>query len=432
MGRVALSEPRKTVNMKPELAEGSEGRLVEVRAGERQAGAMRTEEREGFIDLVRGFALFGILFVNLPMMSNPYVSLMPGLDGWTGGVDQVAKGVKVFFFEGSFYVIFALLFGYGFEVLRRRREKVGAGGGSYGRRLAGLALAGGLHLGLLWYGDVLLLYAGCGVVLWWMRKGSDRGFLGWAVAGLVLPSVVMGVMVGMTTAMGVDAGEWEADWRVANEQVAWAYGQGSFADVVAMRWWEYEFALNSLLVFGPQVLTAMVLGVWAARRGWLERVGERAVVYRRLWWVCLPLGVLGKGIYVWAGWQMTIVPDGWSLWFVAASSVGGPAMAVVYLCGWRQAYLAGWGAGLSRRMMAAGRMPLTNYLGQSLVATTLFYSYGAGLYGQVSHWQNACLAVGIYGLQLGVSGWWLARFERGPLEAGWKWVSHGRVKGAEG
>jgi uncharacterized protein len=75
----------------------------------------------------------------------------------------------------------------------------------------------------------------------------------------------------------------------------------------------------------------------------------------------------------------------------------------------------------------AGRIPLTNYLMQTVIATALFYGWGLGLWGKVGPALQLLIALAIYFLiQLPLSAWWLRRFEYGPLEYLWRLGTYGR------
>ena len=106
-------------------------------------------------------------------------------------------------------------------------------------------------------------------------------------------------------------------------------------------------------------------------------------------------------------------------------SIGIPALSLGYAA---TLVLLWQPPSMQRRLLpfsCVGRMALTNYLMQSIVCTTIFYSYGLGLYGRVGPLVDLFLAIAIYGLQVPVSTWWLARYRYGPAEAAWRWMTYG-------
>jgi uncharacterized protein len=74
-----------------------------------------------------------------------------------------------------------------------------------------------------------------------------------------------------------------------------------------------------------------------------------------------------------------------------------------------------------------GRMPLTNYLAQSVLATTLFYSYGFGLFGKVGPALGLLITAAIFIVQVVYSSFWVARFRFGPLEWLWRGATYGKL-----
>lgn len=398
------------------------------------------QERLPFPDLLRGVALLGILMVNVHMMNAPYEAQSGVFRLWQDDANQwTYLGVNLFF-SSSFYGLFAMLFGMGFHLLMRKRELAGhdAGHGVYWRRLAVLAGFGALHIGLLWFGDVLLLYALCGCVLIAFRRCREKTLWWWAGGLFVLPLIIWAGFVAITwlayltpeSAAYMDqamAAELEAMF-IQQEALIEAYGSGGFGEIAAARWDEYVSTWMTNLAFGPHMLGAMLLGLILGRRGALTEPAAHGEFFRRVLWVCVPIGVVGKTLYAVGIVRYEFLPNVWLWWAMVGAAIGGPASTLVYIALLRQAVLRGWATRLQRRVAAAGRMPLTNYLTQSLVATTLFFGYGLGLYGRVNIWQGVLLAAGIYSVQLIVSPLWLRRFTLGPLEWVWRRLTYGPIR----
>jgi uncharacterized protein len=178
-------------------------------------------------------------------------------------------------------------------------------------------------------------------------------------------------------------------------------------------------------IFGP--LSIMLVGVFIGRRRILERSHDEIPVLRKTCWLGLGFGMVGT-------WY-SLVLGGWATmidWFWFASNV------LFTLAAWSLAL--GYGAGivlLSQRdfwgkcltpLQAVGRMALTNYLLQTLICTTLFYSYGFGLYGKVGPVDAFLLAIAIYLLQVAFSLLWINRFRFGPAEWLWRSLTYGRLQ----
>jgi uncharacterized protein len=171
----------------------------------------------------------------------------------------------------------------------------------------------------------------------------------------------------------------------------------------------------------------MLVGVFIGRRRILERIHDEIPVLRKACWLGLGFGIVGT-------WYSQVL-GGWATmidWFWFASNV------LFVLAAWSLAlgYGAGivllsqrdyWGKGLSP-LQAVGRMALTNYLLQTLICTTLFYSYGFGLYGKVGPVDAFLLAIAIYLFQVVFSLLWIHRFRFGPAEWLWRSLTYGRLQ----
>ena len=395
-------------------------------------------ERHLFFDLLRGAALLGIALVNVQLMSVPYEIAHGELRLWTDPLNTSVQGVVRFLFESTAFALFSLLFGAGFQrLMQRRAEHPGAGLGTYGRRIAALAVLGIAHVVLLWFGDVLLLYAGGGVVLLAFRKCRERTLWAWAGGCLVLPLVALSGFAALWQgAMAADAQGSAEAWIEAYNAAAWesgqayieAYRHGTFGEIVSARLSEYGFALWTLPFFGPQIFAAMLIGVALERRGVLAEPERHGRFFKRMFWMALPVAVVGKGIYAATLNDIGVIPDAGAFASIAGAVWGGMAMALVYVGAMRVVRVRGWAPRLVGHVAAAGRMALTHYLAQSLIATTLFFSYGLGWYGRINTWQAVALMIAVYGLQIGVSTWWFRRFTYGPLEALVRRFSYGRSR----
>lgn len=384
------------------------------------AGPTTPAERIAFLDLVRGTALFGILVVNLPLMNTPYESQIGPLTWWPGTADRIAHGFIRFFFEGSFYVLFSALFAQGAHRLLSH-EDAGEPGvrRRYLRRLAGLAVLGGLHLTFLWYGDVLLLYAVAGLLLLAFRRRQERTLMIWVGVLLVIPLVALAVLVvGFTLVDQVEfSTSLEGQLRPLFEWLVTQYRSPELGEVRAARWYEIKTAFAGLWMFFPQLLAAMLLGFVLARRRILTEPDQQGAFFRTALIVALPIAVVGKLAHAWSSHHASFGLDWGAWWGVLGFVAGGPALAFVYLALLRRLHLSGRVPALQAGLVATGRMALSNYLFQSLVATSLFYGYGMGWYGRVSIWQGLLLAGALYVCQVGLSVLWLRRFRFGPLEA---------------
>ena len=404
------------------------------------------------IDVVRGFALLGILLLNILGFGLPFEAYSnPGVDGATSGVNLWVFGTVDLLFEGVLRALFSMLFGAGVVIFAS-----GKPAGLYYRRQL-LLLAFGLFdaFVLLWVGDILVTYALAGMLLYYVRDWSPKRLLvGAGVVFTYLAVVYSGAFFGLTVLGGkaamieaevaagaeITAGqqnlldEWH-DLRTSFEPTeetqaieALSY-QGSYLESVAanasgvLDFWAQALPLVMLW----DALGCMLIGMALFKLGVFQ--GERdSAFYRKLVVYGVVIGLAINGLEVYAK-----IASGFALEWVASvpvptGDIGRVALALGYLgmivlvC-----QTANWVA-LRDRLAAVGRMALTNYLMHSLLALLVFHSIGLGLWNQLERYELYFVVLAIWIIQLIVSPLWLERFRYGPLEWIWRVATYGRMQ----
>ena len=213
------------------------------------------------IDVVRGLALFGICVVNVPFMAMPMVEAFTPPEALG---DQVAAFVLEMFFQGKFFVLFSFLFGWGFAVQLASAERRGIDfRPSYRKRLLGLLVIGTAHALLVFFGDILVLYAVLGLALPWVRNWRPRALLRLA-AGLVgLAFLALGILAIGIEELGLG--------EESGLQYAAGY-EGGWWDSVRQRAADWPGSLAFIVFFnGPMALACFSTGLAAAKSGFFER-----------------------------------------------------------------------------------------------------------------------------------------------------------------
>lgn len=382
-------------------------------------GPVGTGERMVVLDVLRGVALLGILVVNMPFFATPGIVDPDFLTReLPGAVDRAARWLVTFLAEGKFYPLFSFLFGYGFAV-QLSRDAPGSPRRRYVRRLAGLLLLGLAHVTLLWAGDILAIYAVLGSLLLLFERRAERTLLRWAGALLLVAVVPIVLLTVVTVLVGAapEAAQADAELRRAGSEALAIAREGSFPELVRQRWNEYSSVLFVLVLQGPVVLAMFLVGMWTARRGVLHDPAAERPLLRRVLVIGLLVGLAGS----FAGATLRVAADSVNSATYVASfgflTIAGPVQALAYAAGVVLLLLRGeeW-----RRRLAplarVGRLALSNYILQSLIATSIFYGYGLGLYGRVGSALLLALSVAIFALQVLLSGWWLRHLRFGPLE----------------
>ena len=328
-----------------------------------------TEEppRSGFADALRGFALIGICVVNLPWLA----SSPPAPPGGLSPLDTAAQLLITALFEGKFFVLFSLLFGFGFG---RQLARVRAGRStpsSYARRLLGLFVLGLLHAALLFVGDILVTYALLGALLWTVRDWPDSRLLALARLSVAVAAAAFALLAWSYT------GEHDAVSAAVDAEAARRAYAGGFGEALARRMEDLPAAAAVVLLFNwPLAFGAVCAGLVAGRRGLLDdpaRLGN-ALPPVKLLAAGAVVGNLGAA----ASYRL---PDIWAPAAYALLAVGAPCLSALYALAlaraWRSRRMRAW---LEACLVPAGRMSLSNYLGQSFAANLVVAGWGFGLY----------------------------------------------------
>ncbi len=392
-------------------------------------------ERLPTLDILRGFALMGILIMNMPGFNSSFFAEADGSHLWPGAVDQVAEMLREALFSGKFNSMFSLLFGIGFTIQFTRMEARDPAHATaiYLRRLAVLAVLGLTHAWVFWPGDVLHTYAILGLLLvLGLRRVSDRGIVALIVACILYPALSGLLKVLLITPDMVAERVLIAKTFDATNQLA--FGQGSFFDMVRENTRMMNFfydnwqSLWGTLGWWVMMSLTMLIGLLAGRKRWVQRAEELMPQIRRLTWWALAVG-LGCGVAFTVIFELNRVPGPSPIKVLGSvcyslSRLGLMIFYVLVIV--RLAQQAEWQRRLAP-LAAAGRMPLTNYLMQTAICLTLYQGWGFGLWMKVGPALSLVLALAIFWLvQVPWSLWWLKSHERGPLEALWARLTYGR------
>ncbi len=387
-------------------------------------------------DVIRGFALLGIFIMNMPWFNTSFYAGLDGTKLWTDWWDTTTETATEVLFSGKFNSMFSMLFAIGFILQLDRLESRDPqhARSIYLRRIFWLFVFGAIHLCVFWNGDVLHIYALFGLLLLALRRAPEK--LLWTLFALcMIFPVGMGLwrMLMFTPADRDYILAMSAAWEASNNA---AYGHGSFLAAMrehtreALHVYSEPTQLRMMAMFCTAILATMLLGLIAGRRRLFQNVAARMPLIRRVQWWTLGLGLAAGAVF--GAWQATttdlLTPTPFKLiartcYFLCRVLIMVFYVATIVRC----AHSAKWGPKLGA-FATVGRMPLTNYLMQTLIATTLFYGWGFGLWGKVGPALDLALAIAIFfAVQVPLSKWWLSRFELGPMEWLWRRLTYGRA-----
>jgi uncharacterized protein len=411
------------------------------------------------LDILRGVALLGVLLLNIlgfGMASAGYFHPLVGL-GKNPELNYAVWGIMNLFFEGSMRGLFSLLFGAGIVLFatgfgtRSGKEK---GAFLHYKRTFFLLLFGMFDsFVLLWTGDILILYAMAGALLYPLRNARPKTLLILSATVLLCTSIlfaVSGVFVeeGRDAAARIDADpsaehspeerELAALWTGSENQ--FSYNESAMEEELDIRRGSYiEIAdysakkvIDSLLFFTPVYMLWDCVGMMLLGMG-LYRMGVLSAQRSKKNYLQLAIGGFALGLAV-NGFELfqaidsdfdAIVVSGY---FQGTYQLGRVAMSMGWL-GLIMLFCQGeiW-SGLKNRLAAVGRMALSNYLLHSLICLVLFTGAGFGLIGVFERWELYVIVLLIWMVQLALSPWWLKRYSFGPAEWLWRSLTYGSMQ----
>lgn len=390
------------------------------------------------LDVLRGFAVMGIVAMNIVGFAWTADALMAPPKGLLNSLADKGSFILSFvFIDGKMRGLFSLLFGASMMVVIDRATASGQSAASvHYRRIGWLAVFGLIHFFLIWNGDILFLYAVSGAVAFAMHKWHPRNLIVSALAAFAIGCAVMMAGMGALLLMQVAAAAPDADVdtvktigevtgelaRSAAEESA-AY-RGSYLDVVRFRLANADVLTSGLIYAVIETIPLMMLGMAFVKNGFLTGQQPDALYRRRavLWGVLgLTLAVI-PAVIVWqSDFDTLILMNAMAAWAIPSRLMLTVAYASILILLAKRAAGTAW----LERVSAVGRAAFTNYLGTSIILTTVFYGYGLGLTGRLSMAMLWPFVIGVWIVMLLWSKPWLDRFHYGPLEWVWRSLARG-------
>jgi len=323
--------------------------------------------------------------------------------------------------EGSFYPIFALLFGYGINMQYEKAITRGTKFGSHMARRLGILLGLGLLHGLfIWSGDVLFPYAVLGFLLILFVRVPAKWLTPFALILYIVPVGLMYLTSLFLTKVNPDflINEYADIHQI--ELAISAYAQGTWSEIFVYRFYEWLIiGLGGTFMGVFIVLPIIMLGAALSKWKVIERAAE---MKGRL----VAITIIGLGVGIWMKALPHIgepTPDT----IMLQDTFGGVIVAAGYVSLLLLLCMIPLFRIVLRPVAKAGRMSLTTYIMQSVIATIIFYSYGFGLYGKVDVVTGTWIAVGVFVIQAIFAELWLSKFRMGPLEWLWRKGTYGKT-----
>ena len=393
-------------------------------------GPTRASERIVAIDILRGFALLGILIMNIQGFAMPTAAyLNPTVYGDLNGANRWVWILSHVFADQKFMTIFSLLFGAGIVLMSEKLDARGQRAwGLHYRRTFWLLLIGLAHAFLLSTGDILVAYAVCGLWVYWLRRLRPGMQVALGLLSVSVPALLLlGTGLTMQFIPPETLQELRADWKppattieteVAAYRGNWLHQMEArvpasleFQTVVLLLWTNWR--AGGLMLIGMALFRWRVLTGRRARRFYLGMV----IVGFAIGLPVVSGGVIQNFAHNWtmeySRFGLGAQANYWGSLFVSAAYIG-------LLMLFARSRALPW---LQKALAAVGRTALTNYLLQTILATAIFAGHGLGLFGSVERVGQVGIVVAIWVVQLVVSPLWLRYYRFGPFE--WLWRSLG-------
>ncbi|MFA8433005.1 MAG: DUF418 domain-containing protein [Marinifilaceae bacterium] len=392
---------------------------------------LRLNERIEVLDVLRGFALLGILILNILFFALPFSSFSnPTVFGDLTGLNLRVFQFTHIFGEMKFMSLFSILFGAGVLLFIHRLDGKGLTGTQFHvRRMWWLLLFGLIHAYLLWFGDILVAYSIVGFLVYMLRNSSNR-LLIWLFCLFFFIPVIIFYLLGTAMNYAPDSvyqealKEWRPSFEVLSREVD-IYQNGSWWDIFMKRiplTIQLQVVGFMLMSFW-RIVSMMILGMLLFRNGILT--GQKS----KQFYLVLAIAGISIGTLI-SGYGLHLdFEKNWDLahFYRIGTTINYMAslpMALGYLGLVLWVYQMKIADFLMKGLAAVGRMAFTNYLCQTVICSLLFYSYGFGLFGKLQRVELLGIVLIIWMFQIGFSWFWLREYNMGPLEWLWRWLTY--------
>lgn len=372
---------------------------------------LQNENRVVEIDIIRGFALFGVLLVNMTMIDATMYSYVSSAFDLSNAFERFSALMIHILAVGKFYTLFSMLFGLGFYYFMNKTDGTPVFGHLYKRRLIALFCFGLLHLIFVWYGDILHVYAITGAILFNSRNRSNNALLKTAILLFILSTMMFAWFKG--------SGGTQVDLSTVMLEAENAYTKTSYFEMVQYRL-THELPMIAFNFFAvlPKILSLFMFGYYVGKRQLFVALEANLTVIRIAWRVSGIIALIcALGYTLIEGEFTTIRSEMLVVVFDEVLTISG---ALFYATTLILLYKNTRYKKIVAPLQFSGKMALTNYLMQTFCFTTLIYGYGVGLHGKIPYWAYFPIAVLFYLIQIGLSKWWLTNHKFGPMEKIWR------------
>ena len=380
--------------------------------------SLQPNTRIDVADILRGIAIGGIVLIHFIEQLNFYLFPEP-INETMAAINQSVWDTTFFLLAGKMYAIFSMLFGLSFFIQHDNQAKVGVDFRPRFLWRMVLLMMFGLFDLLFYNGDILTVYAVCGVLVVPFIRASNKVLVAatilFALQPIELTYIIMGLIDPATTSLDLGSGE-------LFKAIIPAQSEGSLIDV-AIKGIEKGFAVNYLWAIehgrATQTIFLFLFGIYIGRKRLLYNEGDNLKVWRKVligslaaFAVLFPLYKLVPGAIdtPCIKESVKVMLNMWKNFSMMLFYVSG--VVLLYYCTSARNFLI--------KIAPYGKMSLTNYLTQSIIGGFVFYNWGMGMFRYSGHLTSLLLGVLCITLQYLFCRWWLKSHSHGPFEALWR------------
>ncbi|QZT39711.1 DUF418 domain-containing protein [Bacillus amyloliquefaciens] len=376
-------------------------------------------ERVHFLDIVRGFALLGIIIVN-------YFLIVDSVKGFEMASHDVLHNLVSWFAEGKFVTLFSFLFGVGFMIfMDRAAQKVDSPNKLFARRLSILLGFGILHITFVWVGDILTFYAVSGFLLLAFYQRTAKTVLRWIIALIVFPFLTP-VFTMLYNVINI-AGSKNPNF---SEFTLFSHTSLTYMESISTRWTDMVTMAASSFSMIYSMFLMFLLGVYFVKMEFFKDMEAKKFIWKRIWIISTIAFLITQSSILL---DMSNLSEN-MLWKDVSSVLGqngGLTGSMFYMSTFAMLFL--YVPQLRGPMMIftkVKRMSLTCYLLHSIIGTVLFLRYGFGLADHIQSAGTFMFSLAVYFVLMSFSTLWLKRFKYGPMELIWRKLTYGKVNGS--
>lgn len=381
-------------------------------------------ERIEQIDILRGFALFGVLLVNVFGYNSSFFDFNGFYHSFSDPLNSSIFNFVVNYGADKFIGLFSFLFGLGFSMMYLKYQTDEKRFFSlFFRRLLILMMFGIIHIVFFWAGDILFTYSLAGVILLFSRRLPSKTLLSISIFMYFFPIIY----IALNAVFPFIPNALSSTSHITMPQVITVYSKGSYSEIFKLRLSEYfAFRYINLIYYAPKIISLFFLGFLFFKHGFINKINLSKGKYFVTSVVLIFIGVLLNTytLNIVNGLAHADTNPFYTTLYMGLFEITNVFLILGYILIILVASQVPIFHHILKPLKYVGRMSLTSYMTYSVVFTTIMYSYGFGKFGSFAPWQLVIIAMVYFVIQIVICKLWLQHFRYGPLEWIWRKLTY--------